>query len=255
VPGSDAASPPRARSGAFEGPLDLLLDEVRRQRVAIADVAMAPLVAAFLAYVRQAAERNIDLDIAWLQTAATLIHWKSLSLLPRVPGLESVDSIKDALVQQLLIHRRAVSRELARKRLLEQARFSRAEVAAGAAPEPSFVTVWDLMQQARDVADWLRRRRDEVPAGGDEFEVERDDVTVEEMCGYLRRQMTGRDRLEGSSLLRGAGSASRQCCLFLGMLEMVRRGELEMTQEEGFGPLWLTVVNIPAVGTVPVVGT
>ena len=73
---------PSVQVEEFEGPLDLLLDEVRRQNVAIEKIAMAPIVARFLEYVRTAAERNLNLDIEWLHMAATLIHWKSRSLLP-----------------------------------------------------------------------------------------------------------------------------------------------------------------------------
>ena len=59
---------PSVQVEAFEGPLDLLLEEVRQQNVAIEKIAMAPIVARFLEYVRTAAERNLNLDIEWLHT-------------------------------------------------------------------------------------------------------------------------------------------------------------------------------------------
>ncbi len=58
----------------FEGPLDLLLDEVRRQNVAIERIQMAPLVAHFLGYVQTARERDLNLEIEWLHTASILIQ-------------------------------------------------------------------------------------------------------------------------------------------------------------------------------------
>ena len=81
LPASGSSLPP-VQLEAFEGPLDLLLDEVRRQNVAIENIAMAPVVARFLAYVRAATEQNLNLDIEWLHIAATLIYWKSRALLP-----------------------------------------------------------------------------------------------------------------------------------------------------------------------------
>src|SRR6185312_13971154 len=114
-PGS-AASLPSVRWEQFEGPLDLLLDEVRRQNVAIETIAMAPIVARFLEYVRAAAERSLNLDMEWLHMAATLIHWKSRSLLPpEAGGQAQADPIRDGLVQQLLAHRRQAAQELARR--------------------------------------------------------------------------------------------------------------------------------------------
>ena len=84
-PGSPG-SLPSVQFQEFEGPIDLLLDEVRRQNVEIEKIAMAPIVARFLEYVGKASERNLNLDIDWLHMAATLIHWKSRSLLPSEPG-------------------------------------------------------------------------------------------------------------------------------------------------------------------------
>jgi segregation and condensation protein A len=79
---ASASSLPSVQAEDFEGPLDLLLDEVRRQNVALERISMAPIVARFLEYMRTATERNLNLDIEWLHMAATLIHWKSRSLLP-----------------------------------------------------------------------------------------------------------------------------------------------------------------------------
>ena len=84
----------------YEGPLDLLLAEVRRQRVAIERIAMAPIVARFLEYMRTAARRNLALDIEWLHMAATLIEWKSLALLPSTEE-SPADPIRDEVVRQL----------------------------------------------------------------------------------------------------------------------------------------------------------
>src|SRR5579871_2653678 len=86
----------------FDGPLDLLLDEVRRQNVAIERVRLAPVTKRFLEYVRSASHRSLTLNIDWLQMAATLIHWKSQALLPAEPAGESSEPIPEELVQQLL---------------------------------------------------------------------------------------------------------------------------------------------------------
>src|SRR5438552_18285025 len=98
LPVNPASLPPPVHLPEFEGPLDLLLDEVRRQNVAIESIAMAPIVARFLEYVGAAAGRNLNLNIEWLHMAATLIHWKSRSLLSRETGGEPhKDPIRDDL--------------------------------------------------------------------------------------------------------------------------------------------------------------
>ena len=154
LPSSAASLPPPVQIPEFEGPLDLLLDEVRRQNVAIANISMAPIVARFLTYVGSAAERNLNLDIEWLHMAATLIHWKSRALLPRDTSEHSQkDPIRDDLIQQLLAHRKQAADELARRRAVEETRFSRSVAPDGLgspelaeeSEEPGFGSVWGLI--------------------------------------------------------------------------------------------------------------
>lgn len=244
----DRPSLPSVQFHEFEGPLDLLLDEVRRQNVEIDQIAMAPIVSSFLDYLGKAAERNLNLDIDWLHTAATLIHWKSRSLLPSEAGGEcEPDRIRDSLVQQLLEHRKQAAEELGRRRSVEQGRFSRPSektlgeqsVDTGDAP---FLSVWDMIQAARGLAGWVDKHREEQRQW-QELGVEADDVTVSQMVDYLRTQLPSgtSDRVEVGKLLLEQPTSGHRACLFLGMLEMARGQELELDQSETFGPLWISI--------------
>jgi segregation and condensation protein A len=228
----------------YEGPLDLLLDEVRRQNVAIENIAMAPIVARFLEYMQSASERNLNLHMDWLHMAATLIHWKSRALLPADPHSQAApDPIRDYLVQQLLSHRQAAADELARRRAIEQTLFPRgSEIpeAAAVAPAPvPFLSVWDLIQQARELTRWVEQRRQDQRQWEQTFGVERDDVTIDEMIEYLQAELAGNDELDAVSLLERQVTQPRRSCLFLGMLEMARNQQLELIQDQAFGPLSL----------------
>ncbi len=233
---------------AFDGPLDLLLDEVRQQNVAIEKIAMAPIVARFLEYVRTAAERNLNLDIEWLHMAATLIHWKSRSLLPAdAMGEPAADPIRDSLVQQLQAHRKQAAEELSRRRALEHAQFSRVderslEAADPYEPEDSpFVSVWDLMQQARDLSRWVQEHRESHRQWKETLAVEKDEVTVSDMIDYLWARLGSVDvTLDGATLIHEQPCASRKANLFLGMLELVRDQQLQVEQSEFCGPVWLS---------------
>lgn len=244
---ANATSLPSIQVEHFEGPLDLLLDEVRRQNVPVEKITMAPIVARFLEFMRTAAVRNLNLDIEWLHMAATLIHWKSLSLLPAsIIGEPAADPIRDGLVQQLLAHRKQAAGEFARCQSAEEARFARAdgEFAANMAPdepeEPLYISVWDLIQQARELSRWVELYREGRRQWCETFDVEQDDVTVGDMVGYLRRLLADGDgTLDGARLLQDQPTASRRSCLFLGILEMVRDRQLEVEQNEIFGPIWL----------------
>ncbi len=93
----------------FEGPLDLLLHLVRSQKFDIFDLPLAQLTAQYLDYL--AALDGLDLDISgdFLVMAATLMEWKSRSLLPRPPALADEDEEEEedprrALAERLLVY-------------------------------------------------------------------------------------------------------------------------------------------------------
>lgn len=248
-PGSPSL-PPSVRAAEFEGPLDLLLDEVRQQNVAIENIAMAPIVARFLDYVGTAAERNLNLDIEWLHMAATLIHWKSGALLPHeVTKDPQRDPVRDDLIQQLLAHRKQAADELARRRAVEETRFTRPAAPDGSPEIPpeeagGFVSVWDLIHLARDLARWTEQHRADRLQWRESFDVEQDETMVSTMMDYLGGQLeVANGRLEGIGLLESQATASRRSCLFLGMLEMARERQIELQQEEIFGPIWLLTIH------------
>jgi segregation and condensation protein A len=241
------ASLPPIQFERFEGPLDLLLNEVRLQNVDIERIALAPIVARFLEYLRAAAERSLNLDIEWLHMAATLIHWKSRSLLPRDPARPAQpDATRDSLIQQLLSHRRQLAGDFGRRYLVEESRFSRNTREPPRAPsaEPgasTVLTVWDMMQQARDLSGWARARSEKRALWRDAVRIEPDDVSVAEMIDYLRAQIASQSPpLDCAKLIELEATPSRRSALFLGMLEMVRDQQLQVEQNEVFGPVWLT---------------
>src|SRR5215475_2529117 len=81
------SSPLDVRLEKYEGPLDLLLDLIRRQQIDIRDIPIAMITAQYLAYMDKARELDIDLGAEFVFMAATLIHIKSKMLLPSDPAL------------------------------------------------------------------------------------------------------------------------------------------------------------------------
>ena len=245
---ADAASLPPLRE--FDGPLDLLLEEVRRQKVAIEEIAMAPLVARYLEYVRRAAGENLRLDVEWLHIAAILIYWKSRTLLHRDASAEpQKDPIRDDLVEQILAHSKQAAEDLARRRTREENRFSRgttpiergdADSAVGEADEAGFVSVWDLIQQARGLARWAEQHREDRRRWRESFGVEQDDTSVTEMMDYLRDQLAaGNGSLDGVGLLESqampsAGPACSSECWRWRAIDRSKSSRMRYLDRSGF---------------------
>ncbi len=79
----------------YEGPLDLLLDLIRKQQINIYDIPIARITAQYLDYMQKAMELDIELGSEFVYMAATLIHIKSKLLLPRDPELEKISPEED----------------------------------------------------------------------------------------------------------------------------------------------------------------
>ena len=94
------------RSGEFEGPLDLLLELVRRNQVSLESMPLADITRDYLTYMREAQRANVDLGAEFIYMAATLIQIKSRMLLPQDPALGRADCIRDPVRELLAALRR-----------------------------------------------------------------------------------------------------------------------------------------------------
>jgi segregation and condensation protein A len=241
---------PQVRAGEFEGPLDLLLDEVRCQRVRVEDLQMAPLVARFLSYVRAAAERDLALHYEWLPLAATLIEWKARHLVDsfrKADEKDEPDAVREEIVRLLQAHRQELASDLADRRERASRRHSRPEGWDGyrrmACTEPSdpdepgTVSVWDLEQQARQLADEVEEERAKLRAA---LSITADPHPVAEMAEWLRRKLRDDGPADALPLLAEQPTAWRRSALFLAILECARVQHVVLEQVEPFGPLYVT---------------
>ena len=79
----------------YEGPLDLLLDLIRKQQINIYDIPISKITQQYLDYMQRALELDIELSSEFVYMAATLIHIKSKLLLPRDPELDKIAPEED----------------------------------------------------------------------------------------------------------------------------------------------------------------
>jgi segregation and condensation protein A len=233
------ASLPHVHLGDFEGPLDLLLELIRRQQKNILDLSLTDLADQFLAYVRQAEALDVSLSMEFVEMAATLIRWKSRALLPADPELRTREpDTRSDLIRQLLDHEQARgAAESLRNRLEEsQASFGRFVAEAGAqaeAPEEErFFSLFDLIQRFED----LRREASKTPT----LRFTREEATVAEMLGWLRQQFAAMPgaALAASPLFADQVSGPRKMALLLAMLEGAK-AEFYLVQAEPEGEIWL----------------
>ncbi len=236
----------------YDGPLDLLLDLIRKQDIDIYDIPIAKITAQFLAYVEQLKQTDIDAAGEFIYTASLLIHIKSRMLLPRAPA-DTLDADADdprrELVQRLLEHERFknAAQMLRTKQQIEDATWTnpgmrqfRAEIATtGIDPESDPSMAQDI---AADVPDLVRVFRDILERAKQRpiLDVDEDAVTVGQMIEFIRRRLTMEDKpIALRMLLRNSRSERAVIAMFLALLELVRLQAILLRQDRNFGDIFV----------------
>jgi segregation and condensation protein A len=224
----------------YDGPLDLLLDLIRKQDIDIYDIPIAKITAQFLAYVDKLKATDMDVAGDFIYTASLLIHIKSKMLLPRSPSGpdDAADDPRRELVERLLEHERFknAAQMLQQKQMLEAATWSNPGVRefkddAAAEPEIAADTV-DLVRVFRDILERARKR----PT----FNLQDDSVTVGQMIQFLTRRLSMEDRpLALRKLLSHTKSSRALVAMFLALLELVRLQAILLRQDRAFSEIFI----------------
>jgi segregation and condensation protein A len=225
-------------SDVYEGPLDLLLDLIRKQDIDIYDIPIAKITAQYLTYVERLRELDVNVAADFIYMAAVLIHIKSKMLLPRDPAAssEEQDDPRAELVNRLIEHEkfRSAAQMLMQKQQIEDAVRSNPAIREfmedeGIEPEIA-ADVIDLVKTFQQVLERVRSR----PI----IQVDEETVSVSQMIGYLRRRLSLEDRpIRLKQMLSTVQSRQALVCLFLAMLELVRLQAIQLRQDKLFGEI------------------
>jgi segregation and condensation protein A len=235
---SASPSPYRINLPAYEGPLDLLLDLIRKQEMDIHNIPIAKVTEQYLDYLHQLETLDIDVSADFIYMAATLIHIKSKMLLPADPraGLEEQDP-RDELVHRLLEHEKFknAAQLLYEKQQIEAHVWSRPDRAlyTGDAIEGEMVvSLVDLIQTFHQV---LERRKTVT-----KFELRHETVTIAQMMDLLRqRLMTTDDPVSLIEFFETCTTRNAMIVALLAVLEMVRMQAVILVQSELFADIGL----------------
>src|SRR6266704_276190 len=168
----------------YEGPLDLLLELIRRQKLDVYDIPIAKITEQYLEYLHLMEELDVDVASEFLVIAAQLIYIKSKMLLPPDPDAnpEEQEDPRAELVRRLLEYEKFknAAQMLYQRELVENAAWSNPGsivVEDGELESEVAVTLYDLLTVFRDVL----KRSEQRPM----MEVQRDEFSVEQMMAFL----------------------------------------------------------------------
>lgn len=228
------------RLEAFEGPLDLLLHLIKKHEIDIYDIPMSLVTQQYLDYIAIMGELQLDMAGDFLVMAATLIHIKSRSLLPR-PAPDQEDPEEDpreALVRRLIEHQKfkAAAELLHDRETVRSAQWMRPDeriaALAGEGPdeEPELeVDLFSLMTAFRAVVE-RARQRPEVP-------LPMEQMSIEQRMDELLAHLSETEAVGFEELFLDAAVRSDLIVTFLALLEMIRLRMVRVFQSGAAGPI------------------
>ena len=233
------ATPYRVQLEIYEGPLDLLLDLIRRQELDIHNIPIAQITGQYLDYLHRLEQLDIDVSADFIYMAATLIYIKSKMLLPPDPlgGPEEQLDPRTELVHRLLEHEKFknAAQMLYQKQQIEEHVWSRPDRTLYEGSEAEGEIVVSLVDLVKVFQQVLERRREVV-----KIELQHEQFTVAQMMEQLRKHLvTSEEGIRLVAFFDACPSRHAMIVAFLAVLELVRLQAVVLVQQQLFGEILL----------------
>ncbi len=239
---------------AFEGPLDLLLHLIEKNKVDIYDIPIVEITEQYLDYVSKMPKDDLDLASEFLVMAATLIDIKSRMLLPKEidENGEEIDpraELVEKLIEYKMYKYAAVElRDMqvyAGKSMYKQSTVPE-EVSKYEPPVNLDSLLADVdLNKLNDIFQMvLKRQVDKIDPVRSKFgKIEMEEVSLPDKISYVSTTVKKRKKCKFKQLLEEAHSKVEVIVSFLAILELIKVGEIEVRQDETFGEIYIDSIE------------
>ena len=230
---------------AFEGPLDLLLHLLDKNKVNIYDIPIVEITAQYLEYIEQMQKNDLNVMSEFLVMAATLIDIKSRMLLPKVQTEEEEpEDPRAELVQQLLEYKmyKCMAYELKdlqvdAQKILFKAPTIPPEVAEYEPPVDTEALMADLtLKKLNDIFKSIMKKQvDKIDPVRSKFgKIEKEEISLTDKMNTLEEYCRQHSRFSFRNLLEAQAGKMEIIVTFLAILELMKVGKILITQEKTF---------------------
>jgi len=233
------ATPYKVQLEIYEGPLDLLLDLIRKQEIDIHNIPIARITGQYLDYLHKLEQLDIDISADFIYMAATLIYIKSKMLLPPDPlaGPEEQLDPRAELVHRLLEHEKFknAAQMLYQRQQIEEHVWSKPDKSLYEGADTEGEMVVSLVDLVRVFQQVLERRREVA-----KIELQHEQFTVAQMMEQLRKHLlASNEGLRLVAFFEACPSRRAMIVAFLAVLELVRLQAVLLVQTQLFGEILL----------------
>ena len=240
---------------AFEGPLDLLLHLIDKNKVNIYDIPIADITAQYMEYLTGLESSDLDGMSEFLLMAATLLDIKSRMLLPaeKDEDGEEIDP-RTELVEKLLAYKTCKYLSLLlREKETEGEQISYRgndipeEIRQYREPVKTEELLADVTLSSLHAIflDVMKRRSDRVDPIRSTFgKIEKESVDAKSVRRRIRHRILQKKNCTFRSLLEEGEGKMYVVVTFLTILEMIRNGTVNARQEDAFGEIYITAMDL-----------
>lgn len=235
----------------FEGPLDLLLHLIEKNKVDIYDIPIVLITEQYLDYVRQMDARDMDVMSEFLVMAATLVRIKSKMLLPPEEEEEvEYEDPRQELVERILEYKmyKYASFEL-KDRQIDAGRmmFKEPSIPEEIRDFKEAVPIEELLSDVtlaklQSIFDSVMRKQVEKidPIRSKFGEIEKEEISLEDHIVFLEEYARKHRTFSFRRILENRKGKTYVIVTFLGILEMMKMGKLSIVQEKIFDDIEIT---------------
>ena len=234
----------------FEGPLDLLLHLIEKNKVDIYDIPIVEITNQYMEYIAEMKRNDLNVMSEFLVMDATLIDIKSMMLLPKKESEEEEEEDPRAeLVQQLLEYKmyKYAASELKDLELDGAKAFYKKESIPAEVKnfkptvDPvALISEYDMnLEKLNEIfKSVMRKQVEKVDPIRSKFKnIEREEISLEAKMAEVREQVRGLAGINFRTLLEMQASRSNIIVTFLAILELMKIGAIQIRQEEIFGEI------------------
>lgn len=228
----------------FEGPLDLLLHLLEKNKVNIYDIPIMEITSQYLEYISEMKQRDLNIMSEFLVMAATLIDIKSKMLLPREEIQEQEEDPRAELVQKLLEYKmykcmsfELKDRQVDAQKVLFKMQTIPDEVTQYQEPINIDELVSDMTLKKLNAIfkSIMRKQVDKIDPIRSKFgKIEKEEVSLEEKMEDLKRYASVHKSFSFRELLELQSTKMEVIVMFLAILELMKNGRIFISQENIF---------------------
>ncbi|EOS35952.1 MAG: segregation/condensation protein A [Lachnospiraceae bacterium] len=235
----------------FEGPLDLLLYLIEKNKIDIYDIPIVVITEQYLDYIRKMQTEDMNVMSEFLVMAATLLDIKCRMLLPKEVNEEGEEEDPRAeLVQKLLEYKmyKYMAYELRDKQVDAAKSWYKKPMLPKEVTEYQYPIDYEellgglSLTKLHEIFKAVMRRQEEKvdPIRSRFGKIEKDEINLEEKQVYIEEYVRNHKRFSFRSLLEKQGSKMEVIVTFMAVLEMMKQGIISIEQEDTFADIVIT---------------